>query len=278
MIVPGVCSKRQARETALSDGAQPIDPPVVPGVADPFSEDLLLGGKVRLRQPLDGYRAAIDPVLLAASVHATPGQRVLEAGTAHGAAAICLARRVADCSVTGIEIQPDLVRLANDNARLNGLAGSVQVMIGDLVRPLPRVAAGGFDHVMANPPYLEAARADASPEAARAAANVEGEAGLDVWLSFMLRMVRPKGTITLIHRADRLDDILTLLAGQAGELTVFPIWPKQDRAAKRIIVRARKGIRTPMSLSPGLVMHEEDGAYTAAADEILRGGPNPIRT
>jgi tRNA1(Val) A37 N6-methylase TrmN6 len=94
----------------------------------------------------------------------------------------------------------------------------------------------------------------------------------------MLRMVRPKGTITLIHRADRLDDILTLLAGQAGELTVFPIWPKQGRAAKRIIVRARKGIRTPMSLSPGLVMHEEDGAYTAAADEILRGGPNPIRT
>lgn len=243
-----------------------------------FSDDRLLGGKVRLRQPIGGYRAAIDPVLLAASLDVAPGQRVLEAGTGHGAAAICLARRVADCSVTGIEIQPDLVRLANDNARLNELGGSVQVMIGDLVRPLPRVAAGGFDHVMANPPYLEAVRADASPEAARAAANVEGEAGLDVWLSFMLRMVRSKGTITLIHRADRMDDILTLLAGQAGEVTVFPIWPKQGRAAKRIIVRARKGIRTPMSLSPGLVMHEEDGAYTAAADEILRGGPNPIRT
>lgn len=251
-------------------------PPASPGIRAAFSEDELLGGQVRLRQPVDGYRAAIDPVLLAASIDAAPGERVLEAGTGHGAAAICLARRVPDCSVTGIEIQPDLVRLANDNARLNDLAGSVQVMIGDLVRPLPRIAAGGFDHVMANPPYLEAARADASPESGRAAANIEGEAGLDVWISFMLRMVRTKGTITLIHRADRLDDILTLLAGQAGETVVFPIWPKQGRAAKRVVVRARKGIRTPLRLSAGLIMHEQDGAYTAAADEILRGGPNPI--
>lgn len=252
------------------------EPGVPAGGEGAFSEDTLLGGQVRLRQPVEGYRAAIDPVLLAASIDASPGQRVLEAGTGHGAAAICLARRVPDCSVTGIEIQPDLVRLANDNARLNNLAGAVQVMIGDLVRPLPRIAAGGFDHVMANPPYLEAARADVSPDAGRAAANVEGDAGLDVWLSFMLRMVRTKGTITLIHRADRLDDILGLIAGEAGEVTVFPIWPKQGRAAKRVIVRARKGIRTPMSLSAGLVMHEEDGSYTAAADEILRGGPNPI--
>lgn len=250
--------------------------PAASNASEAISEDTLLGGQVRLRQPVDGYRAAIDPVLLAASVDATPGQRVLEAGAGHGTAAICLARRVSDCSVTGIEIQPDLVRLANDNARLNDLAGSVQVMIGDLVRPLPRIAAGGFDHVMANPPYLDVGRADLSPDAGRAIANVEGDAGLDVWLAFMLRMVRTKGTITLIHRADRLDEILTLLSGAAGDVTVFPIWPKQDRAAKRVIIRARKGIRTPMTLSAGLVMHEEDGAYTVAANEILRGGPNPI--
>ena len=271
--MPNVCLKRQARETALSEVPGPSG---ASKAGEAFSEDTLLGGRVRLRQPVDGYRAAIDPVLLAASVDAAPGQRVLEAGAGHGAAAICLARRVSDCSVTGIEIQPDLVRLANDNARLNDLAGQVQIMIGDLVRPLPRIAAGGFDHVMANPPYLESARADISPAARRAAANVEGEAGLDIWLSFMLRMVRTKGTITLIHRADRLDDILRLLSGEAGEVTVFPVWPKQGRAAKRVIVRARKGIRTPMRLSAGLIMHEEDGGYTVTADEILRGGPNPI--
>lgn len=249
---------------------------VEPALPAGLTEDAFLGGKVRLRQPAEGYRAAIDPVMLAASVDAKPGQRVLEVGTGHGAAAICLARRVPECVVTGIEIQPELVRLANDNARLNGLSASVQVMVGDLVRPLPRIAAGGFDHVMANPPYLDAPRADLSPEAARAAANVEGEADLEEWISFMLRMVRSKGTITLVHRADRLGDLLSLLQGRAGEVVVFPLWPKQGAPAKRVIVRARKGIRSPLSMSAGLVMHEADGSYTAAADGILRGGANAI--
>ena len=243
-----------------------------------FSEDSFLDGTVILRQPVDGYRAAIDPIMLAASVTAEPRQRVLEAGTGHGAAAICLARRVPDCHVTGIEIQPDAVRLANDNARLNGLAGKVQVMVGDLVRPLPRIAAGGFDHAMANPPFLDAARADGSPVEGRVAANVEGDAKLGDWIGFLLRMVRAKGTITLIHRADRLDEILALLHGNAGETVVFPLWPKRGVAAKRVIVRARKGIRTPLMVSPGLVLHEDDGTYTEQADAILRGGACPILT
>jgi len=260
----------QARETALSDAVGGVP-------SGELTEDRFLDGTVILRQPADGYRAAIDPVMLAAAVDAGPGDRVLEAGTGHGAAAICLARRVPDCSVTGLEIQPDLVRLANDNARLNGLSGSVQVMVGDLVRPLPRIAAGGFDHVLANPPYLDSFRADVSPDPGRAAANVEGVADLRDWIGFLLRMVRTKGTITLIHRADRLDEILALLHGNAGETVVFPLWPKRGVAAKRVIVRARKGIRTPLALSPGLVLHEEDGTYTEQADAILRGGPCILR-
>jgi len=241
-----------------------------------LTKDALLGGRVRLQQPVDGYRAAIDPVMLAASVDAGAGDRVLEVGSGHGAAAICLASRVTDCRVTGIDIQPAMVRLANDNARLNDLSATVEFMIGDLVRPLPRIAAGGFDHAMANPPFLEAARADASPNEERATAHMEGVAGLEDWIAFMLRMVRSKGTLTMIHRANRLDEILSVLRGQAGEIVVFPLWPKEGKTPKRVIVRARKGIKTPLTISPGLVLHEDDGGYTARADEILRGGPNVI--
>jgi tRNA1(Val) A37 N6-methylase TrmN6 len=67
------------------------------------SEDMLLGGRVRLRQPVAGYRVAIDPVFLAAAVPAVPGDRALDVGCGTGAAAICLAVRVPDCRVTGIE-------------------------------------------------------------------------------------------------------------------------------------------------------------------------------
>ena len=238
----------------------------------PYSEDTLLGGRVKLRQPRQGYRAAIDPVLLAAAVPASAVDSVLDIGCGVGAAALCLATRVAGCRVTGIEAQRELVRLAGDNVMLNDLFGRVVLMVGDLLRPPPRLAPSGFTHVMANPPYLDAAGSTASPDAGKAAATVEGEADIGAWVQFALAMVRPKGSITFIHRADRMEQLLAQLSGRAGEIVVFPLWAGQDKPAKRIVVRARKGVSTPTRLMPGLVLHEADGRYTPAADAVLRGG------
>lgn len=260
----------QVRKAALSDVPNAILP-------DYLSEDFFLDGKVILRQPITGYRAAIDPIMLAATIDAGSGDKVFEAGTGHGAAAICLAWRCPNCSVTGIDIQPEMVRLANNNAALNGVSGRVQVMVSDLVRPLPRLIAGVYDHAMANPPFLDASNAHTSPAQARAVANVEGEATLRDWIDFLLTMVRTKGVITLIQRADRLNEILTLLDGRAGETVVFPLWPKKGVPAKRVIVRARKGLRTPMTISPGLVLHNDDGSFTNQVNAILRGGECRIK-
>jgi tRNA1(Val) A37 N6-methylase TrmN6 len=238
----------------------------------PDSEDRLLGERVKLRQPRHGYRAAIDPVLLAAAVPAGPGDTVLDIGCGAGAAALCLARRVEGCRVTGIEAQRDLVHLANDNAALNGLAARFVAVQGDLLNPPPRLEPGSFAHAMANPPFLESGMASASPDAAKAAATIEGEADLAAWVRFALLMTRPRGSVTFIHRADRMEQLLAQLSGRAGEIVVFPLWPGQDKPAKRVILRARKGVATPTRLTPGLVLHEADGRYTAAAEVVLRGG------
>ena len=243
-----------------------------PAAALPVSEDRLLGGRVKLRQPLSGYRAAIDPVFLAAAVPATAADSVLDIGCGVGAAALCLAARVTGCRITGIEAQRPLVRLAGENIALNELFGRVVVMAGNLLQPPPRLEPGSFDHVMANPPFLDSAAASASPDAGKAAATVEGEADLAAWVRFALTMVRPKGSITFIHRADRMEQLLAQLMGRAGEIIVFPLWAGHDKPAKRIIVRARKAIETPTRLTPGLVLHEADGRYTPAADGVLRGG------
>jgi tRNA1(Val) A37 N6-methylase TrmN6 len=234
------------------------------------SEDKLLGGRVVLRQPVQGFRAAIDPVLLAAAVPAMPGQSVLELGTGTGAAAFCLARRVPGLRVTGLDQQRELVRIAAENAVLNGLERQMEFMVGDLLQPPSRLAPNSFDHVMANPPYLEAGAATLPPGVARARAVGEGAADLGVWIRFALSMVRLRGSITFIHRADRLDALLAALTGRVGEIVVFPLWPGDDKPAKRLLVRARSGIWTPLKLSPGLVLHGPDGKFTVAAEAVLR--------
>ena len=236
-----------------------------------FTEDALLGGRVRLRQPAEGYRVAIDPVFLAAAVPASGRESVLDIGCGAGAAMLCLAARVPTCRVTGLELQPALAGLAGDNAALNGFADRVAAVRGDLLGPPPRLAPASFDHAMANPPFLDPAAAMRSPHAGKAAANVEGEADLGAWVGFALTMVRSKGTVTFVHRADRLEILMAALAGRAGEIVVFPLWPGAGKTAKRVLVRATKGVATPTRLAAGLVLHEQDGRYTEAAEAVLRG-------
>lgn len=234
--------------------------------------DSLLDGRVHLRQPPEGYRVAVDPVLLAASVPAAGTGSLLDIGTGVGAAALCFAHRVPGARVTGLELQPELAALARENVDRNGMADRVTILEGDLLRPPPALLPGGFDHVIANPPYLPAGRADPPPDPSKALANVEGEAVLADWVDFALSMAKPKGGITFVHRADRLDELLALFHGRAGGIVIFPLWPKQEREAKRVIVRARPGVKTPARLAPGLVLHEDTGGYSADALSILRDG------
>ena len=251
--------------------------------AEELSHDTLLGGRVRLSQPAEGYRVAIDPVFLAAAVPVRPGQTVLDVGAGVGAAALCLAAREPAARVAGIEARPDLVHLAVHNAHASGLR--VDFMAGDLKQAPARLAAGSFDHVMANPPFLEASRANRLVDAGKRLATVEGapglaaglDAGLEDWLDFALLMARPRGTVTIIHRADRLDDVLAALKGRLGAVGIFPLWPGPAgergagvKAAKRLLVSGVKGLKTPLRLLPGLVLHGPGGAYTPEAEAVLR--------
>ena len=176
------------------------------------------------------------------------------------------------CRLIGFELQRDLVRLAGDNAALNGMSGRVSAVGGDLLQPPPRLSPGMFDHVMANPPYLEHGRGTPAANPAKTMATVEGNADLGDWVRFALTMLRSKGTLTFVHRADLIDALIGQLAGRAGEVTIFPLWPGIGQPASRVLVRARKQVAAPARLLPGLILHEADGRFTAAAEAILRGG------
>lgn len=231
-----------------------------------FTEDGILGNRVRLRQPLEGDRAAIDPVLLAAAVPAKAGETILDAGTGSGVAALCLASRLPDVSIEALEIQPDLALLARESAAINGFEARLTVREGDLMTA--REAA--FDHVMTNPPFLGPGEGTASPDSRRRRAHIHDETDLKGWVRACLALLRAGGTLTLIHRADRIDGILAALEGLAGGVAVFPLWPAAAKPARRVIVRARRGVRAQAQIHPGLVLHDPAGGYSEAAERILR--------
>ncbi len=236
-----------------------------------LTEDRLLGGRVRLTQPADGYRAAIDPVLLAAAVEAAPGESVADLGCGVGAAALCLLARVPGVHVVGVEVQAVLADLARRNAEANGHGDDFVVVEASVAASV--LPPGSFDHVMTNPPFQPAGRGTPPPTTVKARANVEGDVDLPGWIRAAARLLRPKGRLVVIHRPDRLGDLLAALAGRGlGAVRILPLWPAADRPASRVIVSARKGSKAPPELLPGLVLHRDGGGFSDTAETVLRGG------
>jgi tRNA1(Val) A37 N6-methylase TrmN6 len=238
---------------------------------DAITENTVLDGRVRLLQPERGYRAGLDAALLAAACEAVSGARVLEAGCGVGAALLAAATRQPGVSFTGLERDPAAAALARRNVELNGLADRVEILDGDVAQRFPALGRAPFDAVLANPPFFDDPQALRAPAPERHGAWMADD-GLAAWIGFLLKAVREGGALTVIHRADRLADILALLAPKAGSVQVLPVHPFADAPAKRVLVRAVKTGKAPLQLLPPLVLHARDGGqHTAEVEAILRG-------
>jgi len=238
---------------------------------DAPTEDRLLNGRIRLRQPARGYRAGMDAALLAAACDAKPGERVIEAGCGPGAAMLAAAARRPEASFTGVEREAPALTLARENIVLNGLSARVNALAGDVAQRFKALDLPPFDAAIANPPFFDDPAALRPPAPEKAAAWMADE-GLMAWTEFLGKAVREGGTITVIHRADRLADLLGLLAPKAGSFQIRPIHPFADAPAKRVLVRAIKTGKAPLKLLPPLVLHDRDGGkHRPEVEAILRG-------
>lgn len=237
-----------------------------------FSDDAFLGGALTLRQPLKGFRSGHEAVLLAASIPAVAGQSALEAGLGTGAASLCLLKRVPGVKVAGLEAHPDTALLARENALRNKLEERLEVLEGRVEAPPEVLRQQSFHHVFANPPFLEEGEGLSADGEMRAGARMGPQGTLVAWADFCIRRAGPGGTVTLLHRADRLARILQELEGRCGAILIYPLWPKASAPAKRVIVRGVKGSRAPLQILPGLVLHTESGAYTGEVEATLRDG------
>jgi tRNA1(Val) A37 N6-methylase TrmN6 len=232
-----------------------------------------LNGQVRLRQGAGGYRAGMDAALLAAACDAGEGQNVLDAGAGVGAVLLAAAVRRPGARFVGLERDGAALELARANIALNGLEARVQVQAGDVEAPLKTcgLVPGQFDAALANPPFFDDERALRGPAPAKRGAWI-ADGGLAAWTDFLTLAVREGGSITLIHRADRLGDILALFARRAGSFQVRPVHPFADAPASRVLVRAIRAGRAPLRLLPPLVLHPRAGPkHTPEAEAVFRG-------
>jgi tRNA1(Val) A37 N6-methylase TrmN6 len=235
------------------------------------TQDGFLGGRLTLCQPRKGYRAGMDAALLAAACDAGPGQTVIEAGCGAGAALLSAAVRRSESRFVGLERDPAALALARANIEANALGERVEAIEGQVAQKPTSLGLNPFDAALANPPFFDDPGAIRGPAPERTGAWIADD-GLETWTRFLLKAVREGGTITIIHRADRLADILALLSAGAGSFRIRPVQPFVDEPAKRVLVRAVKTGRAPLALLPALVLHSRDGGkHTAEAEAILRG-------
>ena len=248
-----------------------------------LTEDGFLGGRLRLLQPEKGFRAGIDSVFLAAAVPCRPGDGVLEAGIGPGVAALCLLARNPEVRVTGVEIAARYAMICEENARRNGMADRLRVIHADLRDALRRdhagrPAPGSFAHAMMNPPFFDEGRSTASPDALKSQAHAFGPEDLALWVKLLHGMLGPRGSITIVHRADALGPLLDSMRNRYGDIRIAPLFPRHGAPASRILVQGIKGSKAPLQILPGMVLHVAGNDFTPEAEAVLRhGAAFPLR-
>jgi len=237
-----------------------------------YTNDYLLDRQVKIFQPINGYRASTDAVMVASLVHKIKnGDKILDVGSGTGAISLCLAARFQDKSpqITGLELQPELAELANMSARENGFADFLHYYNHNIKNKPEFIVPSSFQHVITNPPYSD--HDMPSPNPSKAQAHNHTDFNLTEWIKFCIKMLAPQGMFYIINRAEAIDEILATLHGKMGNIKLIPLFTKAQDKAKRIMITAKKASKTPTVILPDFIVHKDEG-YTEKAFQILRQG------
>ncbi len=232
------------------------------------SLDKFLGGRIELLQPKKGFRSGTDTVMMASAIPALEGDNVLEFGVGSGVALCCLGARVGRIDVYGVEIQAEIADLARRNLERCDMVGEIHCAdIFDLPKELRMKQ---FDHVMINPPFFDAV-AHTAPQIATKAKSHIAHTNVSDWVKIAGKRLKPKGSLTIIHRTESLMDILEGL-GEFGDIRILPIASNLHLEAKTIIVQARKQSAGKLKLLPPFITHDLQKTETIRLKDITRGG------
>lgn len=233
-------------------------------------EDLDLKGLKIIQNP-DYFCFGIDAVLLAwfAAKRLTSRARVVDLGTGTGVIPLLLYGRVGLRHIDALEIQENMVDLAQRNVRLNDLESVIHVHHADIRSPGEAFHSSFFDAVICNPPYMPLSRGMKSPSETLAISRHELMCTLEDVAEFARVMLKDNGKLFMIHRADRLSDVLNTLREKKIEpKRLMCVHPFADKPANLILIEGVKKGKSAMIIEPPLTVYRDDLTYTDAINAI----------
>lgn len=234
-----------------------------------LSSDKVLGGAISLLQPKKGFRVGIDSILLSSSIKNFTS--CLELGSGSGVISICLARRILNSKIIGVENNKLLIEIANRNLINNDLNSSkINFYHFDVIgEKFSKIYNDFFDQVVMNPPYFNKANINLSKNYNKATAKYLDASSLNDWIEVAYKKLVKKGYLNFVYRTGALSNVFSLLDSKWGDIRIFPLWPKMRKQSKLFLIQARKDSKAETKLLPGLILHNEDGSYTNDCNNVL---------
>ena len=226
-------------------------------------------GDLQLVQAEAGYRFSLDPVLLARFITVQAEDQIVDLGAGSGVISLLLARLSPARHITGLELQPDLVRRAQRNVELNCLQDVVRIIEGDVRKIKTLLPAAQTDLIVSNPPYRKLQSGRVAPNPERAVARHEMAGGVEDFVSAAAWLLKNGGRLGLIFLAERLPELIcSMVAWGIEPKRLRMVHPQPGESAKMVLVEGRKGGRPGLGVDPPLMIYQGPGReYTA---EVLR--------
>ncbi len=232
--------------------------------------DNLAGGGLQMVQGEKGYRYSLDPILLARFVSLKRGARVVDLGSGCGILPLLLATLSDADHFIGIERQPSLAELAQENVKRNGLSGRVTILHGDIRNIEPLVPVESVDVVVSNPPYRRPQTGRIAPNDERAAARHELAGGLPEFVAAAKWVLKNGGIFALVYLVERLPELMTTLTAAGIEpKRLRMIHSRSGERAKLLLLEGHKGGRPGLTVEPPLFIYRDDGDGRCYTDEVL---------
>lgn len=236
-------------------------------------DDLQYKG-LQLIQKRDGFCFGVDAVLLSDFADVRKGDKVIDLGSGTGIIAVLLSAKKAAGAVVGLEIQPDMAEMAARSVELNGLGGRVRMVCGDIKDAVGLFGASSFDAVVTNPPYMTRGGGLLNPSDAKAISRHELLCTLEDVIASAGRLLSPGGRFSMVHRPERLADILCLMRANSIEPKYLRfVHPSPGKKPNLVLVSGTRDGRPMLRVLEPLYIYDSNGEYTAEINRIYnRGG------